>query len=90
MSVRDSLYPRGIHAGLVICPRREILRIFLNDPPLFEYEGELTRGTQTMEEPTAASAPDDEGRPYEPPSFTVIPLDCEITAYAPTGDDPLF
>ena len=43
-----------------------------------------------MEEPTAASAPDDEARPYEPPSFTVIPLDCEITAYAPDGDDPLF
>jgi len=29
-------------------------------------------------------------RPYEPPRFTVIPLDCEITAYAPDGDGPLF
>ena len=25
-----------------------------------------------------------------PPRFEVIPLDCEITAYAPDGDDPLF
>ena len=29
-------------------------------------------------------------RPYEPPRFEVIALDCEITAYAPDGDDPLF
>ncbi len=27
---------------------------------------------------------------YERPSFEVISLDCEITAYAPDGDDPLF
>ena len=27
---------------------------------------------------------------YEPPRFEVIPLDCEITAYAPDGEDPLF
>ncbi len=27
---------------------------------------------------------------YEPPRFEVIGLDCEITAYAPDGDDPLF
>jgi len=27
---------------------------------------------------------------YEPPRFEVIPLDCEITAYAPEGDEPLF
>jgi hypothetical protein len=27
---------------------------------------------------------------YAPPSFEVIPLDCEITAYAPDGDEPLF
>jgi len=25
-----------------------------------------------------------------PPAFEVIPLDCEITAYAPDGNDPLF
>lgn len=24
------------------------------------------------------------------PDFEVIPLDCEITAYAPDGGDPLF
>jgi hypothetical protein len=27
---------------------------------------------------------------WEPPRFEVIPLDCEITAYAPAGDEPLF
>ncbi len=27
---------------------------------------------------------------YERPRFEVISLDCEITAYAPDGDDPLF
>jgi hypothetical protein len=27
---------------------------------------------------------------YEPPAFEVIPLDCEVTAYAPAGDEPLF
>lgn len=28
--------------------------------------------------------------PYEPPAFEVIALDCEITAYAPADDRPLF
>jgi hypothetical protein len=27
---------------------------------------------------------------WEPPQFEVLALDCEITAYAPDGDDPLF
>ncbi len=27
---------------------------------------------------------------YEPPTFQVISLDCEITSYAPDGDLPLF
>lgn len=27
---------------------------------------------------------------FERPRFEVIPLDCEITAYAPDGDLPLF
>ena len=31
-----------------------------------------------------------EAREYERPAFEVIPLDCEITAYAPDGGDPLF
>jgi len=31
-----------------------------------------------------------EARTYAPPTFEVIPLDCEITAYAPDGNDPLF
>lgn len=43
-----------------------------------------------MQEPNAEAPNDRELRPYQPPRFTVIPLDCEITAYAPSGDDPLF
>ena len=36
-------------------------------------------------------APADRARSrWEPPAFEVIPLDCEITAYAPDGNDPLF
>ncbi len=31
-----------------------------------------------------------DARAYEPPAFEVIPLDCEITAYAPDGEPPLF
>jgi len=27
---------------------------------------------------------------WQRPRFTVIPLDCEISAYAPDGGDPLF
>jgi len=27
---------------------------------------------------------------YERPAFDVIPLDCEITAYAPDDEDALF
>ncbi|MCA9511580.1 MAG: hypothetical protein R3E88_10075 [Myxococcota bacterium] len=31
------------------------------------------------------------GERYERPGFEVIPLDCEISSYAPDGDDrPLF
>jgi hypothetical protein len=33
---------------------------------------------------------EDGDRLYQPPEFEVIPLDCEITAYAPDGDGPLF
>ena len=45
-----------------------------------------------MNEPLATHADSDlrEVRAYEPPAFEVIPLDCEITAYAPDGDEPLF
>jgi len=27
---------------------------------------------------------------WEPPRFEILSLDCEITAYAPDGDEPLF
>ena len=30
------------------------------------------------------------GDHYQAPWFEVISLDCEITSYAPGGDDPLF
>ena len=43
-----------------------------------------------MEEPSTVVAVDPEARAYEPPRFAVISPDCEITAYAPDTDDPLF
>lgn len=36
--------------------------------------------------PASASEP----RPYEAPGYEVINLACEISAYAPDGDGPLF
>jgi hypothetical protein len=42
-----------------------------------------------MQDPVETALPDPEARRYEPPRFEVIPLDCEITAYAPE-DEPLF
>jgi hypothetical protein len=37
------------------------------------------------------SATDRDDQSYQPPTFEVISLDCEISAYAPDGDDtPLF
>lgn len=39
----------------------------------------------------SAPAPERSERPgWQRPSVTVIPLDCEISAYAPDGGDPLF
>ena len=40
----------------------------------------------------AAAETDRSDRPsaWVAPAFEVLPLDCEITAYAPDGDDPLF
>ena len=43
-----------------------------------------------MDEQTENGVVDREIRPYESPHFEVIPLDCEITAYAPDSGDPLF
>jgi hypothetical protein len=46
--------------------------------------------------PEPATAPErrklasDTSQRYESPSFEVIELGCEITAYAPAGDEPLF
>ena len=42
--------------------------------------------------PASSTAPGRPARPvaYEPPRFELLALDCEITAYAPDGDDPLF
>lgn len=37
------------------------------------------------------SSIDRDEQSYRPPTFEVIALDCEISAYAPDGDDtPLF
>jgi hypothetical protein len=43
-----------------------------------------------MDEFSPDELSDREACRYEPPKFSVIALDCEITAYAPVGDDPLF
>ena len=45
-----------------------------------------------MNEQLATHADSDlpEARAYERPAFEVIPLDCEITAYAPDEGEPLF
>ena len=42
-----------------------------------------------MDEKIESGSRDRQGSVYEPPRFEVIPLDCEITAYAPLDDDPL-
>lgn len=34
--------------------------------------------------------PSPQDAPYSPPSYEVICLACEISAYAPDGDPPLF
>jgi hypothetical protein len=39
--------------------------------------------------PAAAATPDPDPS-WSRPGFELIPLDCEITAYAPDGDLPLF
>jgi hypothetical protein len=52
-------------------------------------QGESTRGIHAMEVPAPLVPSEDEDRSYRPPEFEVIPLDCEITAYAPDGDGPL-
>jgi hypothetical protein len=41
-----------------------------------------------MEEPAAQR--ETEAAAWSRPRYEVIPLDCEITAYAPDGGDPLF
>jgi hypothetical protein len=42
---------------------------------------------RTRRDDSSTPAP---ARRYEAPSLEWIPLDCEITAYAPDGDQPLF
>lgn len=43
-----------------------------------------------MNEQIPNHAAAEETSAFPRPAFEVIPLDCEITAYAPDGDDPLF
>jgi len=40
--------------------------------------------------PAGPEAPRAGAAPYAPPTLEVIGLACEISAYAPAGDDPLF
>ncbi len=40
-----------------------------------------------MQEQISEISHESQGRAYEAPRFEVIPLDCEITAYAPIDDD---
>ena len=47
--------------------------------------GNLVESSARPSGPSAA----DPDAPYAPPAYEVIPLGCEITAYAP-DDDPLF
>ncbi len=42
----------------------------------------MTKPKLRSPEPTTAA--------WEPPELEVIPLDCEISAYAPAEEDPLF
>lgn len=42
------------------------------------------------ETPLQSQAPKSGPPAWDRPSFEVIALDCEITAYAPDGDFPLF
>jgi len=45
-----------------------------------------------MQQDVRVDAPESEGlqAAWSAPRFEVVPLDCEITAYAPDGDGPLF
>jgi len=47
------------------------------------------KGDRVMQDRAETALPDPTTRLYEPPCFEVIPLDCEITAYAPDAE-PLF
>lgn len=51
------------------------------------YRGDMNDESTTR---PVAGAHLDAARAWERPRFEVVPLDCEITAYAPDGDDPLF
>ena len=46
--------------------------------------------TDALTHGPALATPLRAGDPYQAPAFEVISLDCEITSYAPGGDDPLF
>ncbi len=48
------------------------------------------RPAQRVLSTSAGTATSTDDRVWVPPRFEVIALDCEITAYAPDGSDPLF
>ena len=54
--------------------------------PLQEGAIPVSMNDDSRTTPASPEAP----RVYEPPTYLVIDLACEITAYAPAGDEPLF
>jgi len=51
----------------------------------------MTKHTPATEIPTTSSSAEPAASAaWTSPRFEVISLDCEITAYAPEGDQPLF
>jgi len=53
------------------------------------YNASMSQIDATPESPVFATPRKPEAG-YRAPAFEVISLDCEITSYAPGGDDPLF
>jgi hypothetical protein len=45
---------------------------------------------ESVQSNTSAYSEASASAPYAPPTVEVICLACEISAYAPDGDDPLF
>lgn len=51
---------------------------------------ETAKTAERAGHPAAGQIPSAAGSGYQPPSYQVVCLACEISAYAPDGDTPLF